>query len=115
VGDEVWSLDLVGVTAASLVGLYLLSAHQVVVQGMKEDLDGFAWSSRPNNVACLNAHPDLVPEARVINLVTVIVLNSFKIINPDGWMVDLEISIIHRHLTPTYIILFEPVVNINLV
>jgi len=101
-GDEVWSLDLVGVIAVALVGLHLLSAHQVVVQCMTEDLDvvtqpWFVRSSRPNTVACLNAHPDLVPEAGVINLVTVIVLNSFEIKNPDGWMVDLEISAIHRH------------------
>ena len=38
-GDKVWSLDLVGVTTVSLVGLHLLSAHKIVDQGMAEDLD----------------------------------------------------------------------------
>jgi len=32
-----------------------------------------------------------------------------------GWMVDLEISAIYHHKTPTVIILFEPVVKIDLV
>jgi len=87
---------------------------------MAEDLDvvvqpGFVWSSSPDTMSCLNAHPDLVPKTSVIDLVAVVVLEAFEIENSDSGMVDVEISAIHRLEARTAVILFEPVVKINLV
>jgi len=54
-------------------------------------------------------------QAGGIDLVGVVILDPFKIKKLNGWMIDLEISAIHHHETPTAVILFESVVKIDLV